>query len=349
VSTNQYDIFVDGDSAYIVDTAGGGFFEHWNITDPYNPYYSDYVNSVSGPPLGVWGFGPYALTANYTGGVAIWNTSDINDIRYLGGYADATNAIQLTVAGDYVYVANRTSLVVLRLFRSAAATYIPGPCQARSLEVDTTDRTIENATLTYAGYVPPGTYINFEMSANGGTNWEPVTPGVEHSFTNTGNDLRWRVLPNTDFDDRSVHLYSVNIDYEYNDLPTAPVLTDPGTTDDDGVFPVSWSASTDDSSIDHYVLQMSDSAAFTTILNTWNPTTTSVDVTVTASGTYHFRVRAIDDDGEAGPWSNDESIDATVPILPPPIPGFPIEAIALGAILAVGLGLVSRRRKHRNT
>jgi hypothetical protein len=270
-------------------------------------------------------------------------------MQYLSGYAGANRAIQITVAGDYAYVANRTSLVILRLFRSAGATYTPGPCQAASLEIDSTNRLIENATLTYTGYVPPGTSINFEMSANGGTNWEAVTPGVEHSFTNPGNDLRWRVIPNTDVDDRSVHLYSVNIDYEYNDLPTAPVLTDPGTSDDDGIFPVSWSASTDDSSIDHYVLQMSDSASFTTILNTWNPTTTSVDVTVTASGIYHFRVRAIDDDGEAGPWSNDESIDANVPILPPPIPGFPIEAIALGAILAVGLGLVSRRRKRRNT
>ncbi len=95
---------------------------------------------------------------------------------------------------------------------------------------------------------------------------------------------------------------------------------------------------------------MSDSATFTTILNTWTPTTTSVDVTVTADGTYHFRVRAIDDDGEASPWSNDESIDATVPIIPPPpIPGFPIEAIALGAIITIGVGLVSRRRKQQNT
>jgi hypothetical protein len=347
VSTNQYDIFVEGDSAYIVDAAGGGFSEHWNITNPYNPYYSDYVNSNTGLPMGVWAFGPYMLTANYTGGVALWNTSDINDIQYLGGFAPANRAIQLTVAGDYVYVANRTSLVILRLFRSAGSTYSPGPCQARSLEIDATDQLIENATLTYTGYVPPGTYINFELSPDGGSHWESVTPGVEHTFTHTGHDLRWRVFPNTDVDDRSVHLYSVNIDYEYNELPTAPVLNDPGTTDDDGIFPVSWSTSTDDGSIDHYILEMSDSATFTTILNTWTPTTTSVDVTVTTDGTYHFRVRAIDDDGEASPWSNDESIDATVPILPPPpIPGFPIEAIALGTILAVGVGLVSRRRKQ---
>ena len=345
VSTNHYDIFVEGDSAYIVDAAGMAYSEHWNITNPYTAYYSDYASSTSGTPLGVWAFGPYMLTANYTGGVALWNTSDINDMRYLHGYADANRAIQITVAGDYVYVANRTSLVILRLFNSAGSTYIPGPCHAVSLEIDSTDRLIENATLTYTGYVPPGTYINFELSVDGGSHWEPVTPSIEHSFTYAGNDLRWRVILNTDVDDRSVHLYSVHIDYEFNDLPTAPVLTDPGTSDDDGIFSVSWTASTDDGSIDHYVLQMSDSVAFTTILNTWTPTTTSVDVTVTVSGTYHFRVCAIDDDGEAGPWSNDESIDATVPLLPP-IPGFPIEAIALGAILAVGLGLISRRRKR---
>ncbi|MFX0167963.1 MAG: fibronectin type III domain-containing protein [Candidatus Hodarchaeota archaeon] len=340
----HWDIFVDGDFAYCAN-------EDWlsvrNVTDPTSISYPDTIYSTTDPSRGVWGFGPYIVSARGSGGVRIVNATNVYDVNVLVTYAAATAATHVTVHGDYAYVANRSSLVILRLFRSAAATYVPGPCQAVSLEVDTTDRLIENATLTHTVYLAPGTTLNFELSADGGVHWEPVTPGVEHSFTNTGNDLRWRAILATPVDDRSVHLYDVNIIYEYNDLPTAPVLTDPGDSDDDGAFDVSWSTSTDDGSIDHYELQVSDSATFTTILDTWTPTSTTQAISGFTDGTYHFRVRAVDDDGEAGPWSNDEAITVTLPL--PPIPGFPIEAIALGAIIAVGLGLITRRRKHHNS
>jgi hypothetical protein len=279
-------------------------------------------------------------------GIHFIDASDITDLQLLDTYVPSSTDIRsLTIDGDYLYAACGDRLLILHVLQSYCDRWQTGT-YAQSIEIDTTDRTIENATVTITADIPYGTSIDFELSADGGFNWEAVTVGSKHTFVNQGNKLLWKATFNSPYNDRTARLEDINIDYEYNDIPTTPSLTDPGTTDNDGAFTVSWSASTDDGTIDHYVLQMSDSNAFTTILSTWNPTTNNQDLLGIANGTYYFRVRAVDDDGEASPWSNIEDLDVIIPPLPP-IPGFPIEAIALGAILALGLGLVSRRRKRR--
>ena len=48
--------------------------------------------------------------------------------------------------------------------------------------------TITKATLTSDST----TNLTFQMSANAGINWETVTSGTEHTFTNTGTDLRYK-------------------------------------------------------------------------------------------------------------------------------------------------------------
>ncbi|MHA2428921.1 MAG: hypothetical protein ACXADB_12935, partial [Candidatus Hermodarchaeia archaeon] len=151
-------------------------------------------------------------------------------------------------------------------YEGAASNFFTGTTSAVSLEIDSTDEQIENATITAQDWIPAGTQILYELSADGGVHWELVTPGVEHNFMYLGNDLRFRANITSNNTDISPHLYELTINYEYNDIPSTPVLTDPGITDDDGNFDVTWSASTDDGTIDHYVLQMSDSAGFSTIL-----------------------------------------------------------------------------------
>jgi len=139
--------------------------------------------------------------------------------------------------------------------------------------------------------------------------WEAVTPGVEHTFTNPGKDLRWRAALSTPQDFLSPHIYNLTITYTYNDPPTAPTLNDPGDVDIDGNFTVSWSTATDpDGTVAKYQLQMSMDSSFATLDGEWNVTDTSHSLINLASATYYFRVRAVDDDGEPGPWSNTESI-----------------------------------------
>ena len=64
---------------------------------------------------------------------------------------------------------------------------------AKSLSIDKNNGTIINATLTSTEV--SGSF-DYEMTADGGSNWESVTSGTAHTFSNTGADLRWRVTEN---------------------------------------------------------------------------------------------------------------------------------------------------------
>jgi len=105
-------------------------------------------------------------------------------------------------------------LVILRHFESLADTYVAGTTFAQSLEIDTlTFGVIKSATLSSIDFVPPGTEVDYFLSANGGLNWELVTPGTPHEFVNKGMDLRWFVeITGPRFS--SAHIYEVSIDFE---------------------------------------------------------------------------------------------------------------------------------------
>ncbi|MBI4833977.1 MAG: DUF4082 domain-containing protein [Planctomycetes bacterium] len=64
------------------------------------------------------------------------------------------------------------------------------PKTGQSLKANAGASTINKATLI-ATQTLNGGAITYEMTANG-SNWESVTPGVEHIFSNPGTDLRWR-------------------------------------------------------------------------------------------------------------------------------------------------------------
>ena len=341
----HYDMYVDGDVAYLGELTNAAYI--LNVSDPNTASLSGVFGS---PVYQCWGFGPYMVTANGTAGVGLVDASNIISGVYLPGMAFPAGRMEsVVVSGDYVYACGEIFLLILRIYKGAASSFFTGTHSAVSLELDSTDQQIENATISAVdSWVPSGTSLGFELSADGGVHWESVTPGVEHNFLYPGTDLRFRVNITTPYYDVSAHLHEITIDYEYNDVPSTPTLTDPGTTDTDGNFTVSWSASTDDGVIDHYELQMSSSAAFTTILDSWTPTGTSQAITSLSDGDYFFRVRAVDDDAAASPWSSSQSIEVAIQPFtpPPPIPGFPIAAITIGVVIGVGGSIALRRRKH---
>lgn len=63
---------------------------------------------------------------------------------------------------------------------------------AQSLPVDYNNGTVTVATLTSTEV--SGNF-DYEMTADG-TNWESVTSGIAHTFSNTGADMRWRATEN---------------------------------------------------------------------------------------------------------------------------------------------------------
>ncbi len=82
----------------------------------------------------------------------------------------------------------------------------------QSLEIDTTSLIIAKAYLS-ANQTLNGQTINYYLSADGGENWENVIPGVEHTFINQGNDLRFKAELFTTDSAVSPSIQSISISY----------------------------------------------------------------------------------------------------------------------------------------
>jgi len=207
------DLKVDGDIAYHSDT-------NWcvvsNVSDPTDRQFitdlrndtGDYIKSTA-----VWNFGPYVLTASPSGAYLVNAITPWAPTSTMYPYTQG--ALAITTSGDYTYIANRTSLIILRHFESAADTYVDEINQAESTTIFAIPNgTISAATLDFNAWVPEDCSIEFFMSADGGLHWEAATPGMWLNFTNTGRDLRWRAVIDGNTD-RSVHLYQVVISFTF--------------------------------------------------------------------------------------------------------------------------------------
>ena len=341
------DLFVDGDLAFCSDN-------NWlvveDITDPTNPTFildvdwnfdTSYIKS-----WGVCTFGTNIINAGADEGVHFLDGIDITPLFFAGtNYPNATAATRVTTHGDYTYVANQSSLIILRHFESPGDTYVAGNYIGESTAVDVVPELIHYATLNVNDYVPDGTAVDYYLSANGGADWELVTLGVQHDFINVGSDLQWRAEfsgPN----DRSVHIFDLSIDYFYNLEPSIPLLNDPGNVSTSSSVLVGWTSSADDVGIDHYELQIDETNGFATPINTYNVSDTSRTVTGLTNGTYYFRVRAVDDYDLASGWSNVE--DITVEITGLDLPWYVYVAVGGGLVLLIlVIVIVVRVRKRK--
>lgn len=341
VEAQFYDIFVDGDVAYASDL---DWMLPYNLTDPANPHWTTWTDDDS---YGVWGFGPFALNAAGPHGVGLVDCTDMGATDpTISNYPNATAALQITTYGDFTYIANTSNLIILRHFESFADTYIAGLSTAQSLEVDSTDYIIYNATLTPDDYIPTRTAIDYYMSADGGVHWEAVTPGVLHTFQNLGNDLRFRA----DFLGPkyiSPQLYEITIDYLYNDQPSTPLLNDPGVLIEVSSVDITWNASTDDVGIDHYELQVDSESSFVTPMSTYNITGLTQTVTGLTNGTYYFRVRAVDDYNLTSDWSATVDLQVEIPAINIPWWGYVIIGGGLVAIILIIVITTLIRRKKK--
>ncbi|NHJ48577.1 MAG: hypothetical protein FK733_12400 [Asgard group archaeon] len=338
----HYDVKVDGEVAYLSTDV---WLTTYYVTNPAAPVYGDDLehDSTIIESLGVWNFGPYVLSASGTQGVHL-----LDETNYFGpgvntqNYPNATGAIQITTNGDYTYIANMSSLIILRHFESAGDTYDEGSAFALSTEVDTLAvGEIKTATLDADEFLPPDTSVDYYMSADGGLHWDPVMLGIEHEFLFPGDDLRWRAEffgPTYS----SAHVYEININYEFNEAPSIPTIVDIGDKTF-GVFKVDWDDSTDDVAVDHYILQMSDTLSFIDITKEWTASKSQQSVTL-GKGTFYFRVQSIDDEGLPSAWSlvKVANVNIAGTILYVIIGG---GALVLIAAIVIPLVLVMRKKK----
>ncbi|KKM91341.1 hypothetical protein LCGC14_1229520 [marine sediment metagenome] len=63
-----------------------------------------------------------------------------------------------------------------------------------SKTIFTDGKTVSKATFNCNETKWGNDVINYHLSTDGGSNWEEVTLGIEHIFTVTGTDLRFRVM-----------------------------------------------------------------------------------------------------------------------------------------------------------
>ena len=91
--------------------------------------------------------------------------------------------------------------------------------------------------------------------------------------------------------------------------PSTPTLNDPGATDTDGNYTVSWSSV---SGATNYTLEEDTSSSFSSPTVVYSGASTSKYITGKSNGTYYYRVKACNACGCSG-WSNVEDIVVEIP------------------------------------
>ena len=211
-------VYVEGNYAYIADHYGNGL-QVIDVSDPTNPTlvssYSLYGFSnflqvvknyvyISGTDLGLQVIN--ITHSNNPTLAARWNIPDPANHNF-------TNDV--FVMGNYAYVANASGLQIIEIWFSDEKRYQTSGI-AQSLKIDTTNNYIYHASLTCENNIPSDTSIQYYLSADGGDHWDLVTPEIEHSFKNPGNDLRWKAILSTSNYSVTPTISKISISYEFD-------------------------------------------------------------------------------------------------------------------------------------
>jgi hypothetical protein len=131
--------------------------------------------------------GQYAFVADQAGGMQVVDISDPTSPTLAGSFTTVGSLGGLDVSGDYVFAATTgLGLEVIQVFERG---YDLQSNVAQSLAVDGLNDTIRRARFT-ATHTDS---VRWELSADGGANWDEVVPGSGwHVFGTPGDDLLWR-------------------------------------------------------------------------------------------------------------------------------------------------------------
>ena len=166
------------------------------------------------------------------------------------------------------------------------------------------------------------TSVTFSYSNNSGSDWNSI--GVGTRVSGTDKDGAWNRTWNTNgLDAGSNYLIkaaasdgtSTREDQSDSTFsltctpPSAPALNDPGTTDTDGSYTVSWSSVSGATS---YTLEEDTSGLFGSPTVVYSGSGMSKYITGRSDGTYYYRVKACNACGCSG-WSNVGDIEVEIP------------------------------------
>lgn len=165
------------DGTYFWVSAGGKFYK-FNSSFVYQ---STYVTAPN-PDRGLGYDGSYFVFAN-SGTIERWDTSYHDDIPF--DITPFAGPLDHELDGQRFWKYN--SVGKLATFEIA-----DGDVTSTAFSYGNSLQNITKATLTKTDDISAGATVNYYMSANGGTNWESVTSGVEKTFTYPGTSLKWK-------------------------------------------------------------------------------------------------------------------------------------------------------------
>jgi hypothetical protein len=181
---NAYDVAIAGTLAYVADNTTGLL-----ILDVSNPASPTLIGSCDTPgsAIGVVVSGTVAFVADQASGLHLIDVSNPASPRLIGSYATSQNANKLVISGNLAYLAaGTTGLQILEAFQNR---FDLARNIGRSLELDATPDAIKKVRLTTTQV----NNVTWDISANGGANWQAATSGGGWlALTTPGADLRWR-------------------------------------------------------------------------------------------------------------------------------------------------------------
>ncbi|MCG3220277.1 MAG: hypothetical protein H7641_02760, partial [Candidatus Heimdallarchaeota archaeon] len=296
------DVFVSGAYAYVT-LHEDGILQVLDISDPTSPTFAGSYN----PPYlvsGVFVSGNFAYLA-CSSGLQVLDISDPTSPTFAGSYNTPDDAWGVFVSGAYAYIADQDSGLQIVDLGENRASQFASPCVAQSDVIfSASSATITSATLDVNDSTPASTSLTYSLSANWGSNWEAVTPGVECVFSNLGDQLKWKAEFTTSDVLVTPVLRNLSVDYTTNLV--APSLDTPSDSAimNDYTPTFTWYGINGES---NYLFQLDTSTSFTTpLLNITLPSSSAsyTPSSLLAIDTYYWRVAGIDSEGDRGTFSN---------------------------------------------
>ncbi|MCG3220588.1 MAG: hypothetical protein H7641_04335, partial [Candidatus Heimdallarchaeota archaeon] len=181
-------VWIEGDLAYVADGSSGV-----HIFDIQNPNLPVLLGSIatSDNANSLFVSGDTAFVSDAASGLLVLDVTDPSNPQALYTYSTTGILQEIAVVGDYAFIAELVADFEVLEVRKNKARQFSDLNQAQSTTIFTGESTssLSHATVTKVSSVPTGTSISFFLSPDNGVNWDAVTPGVQHEFTNEGRNL----------------------------------------------------------------------------------------------------------------------------------------------------------------
>ncbi|MHA1971872.1 MAG: LVIVD repeat-containing protein [Candidatus Hodarchaeales archaeon] len=329
-------VFISGDLAYVANGVYG--LRIFNISNPLLPVSIGHFN---GDFDDVYVIGNTLYGANNDDGLWVLDISDPTLPIKHTEFNTAGNAFAVVVVGDYVYLADGTNGLRILDVSNVYRYRTEGTAQSSMVFITDAESVLQYATLVKEDTTSTTTSVDYFLSADNGANWEIVTPGVLHNFSNPGYILKWKAVLSTTDIDYTPLIDSITINY--TSKLRATTLTNPYngivTIDDTPLF--EWAEIT---GISSYLIQIDVNDNFLTpIINETVVGMSFAPISSLEPDTYYWRVAGIDSGGDVGEFS-----EIRIIVIQALVPEFNYISLSLFTLTTLSIVVIIYMKRKRN-